>query len=81
MFEPFGRASKQAPEIIRVFGNAVGDTSFHARPHELVGIKLRGVSGEKVRMNTGMVFKEPLDRPGRAYRLCPTKAQILCSGA
>ena len=67
VFEPFGRASKQAPEIIRVFGNAVGDTSFHARPHELVGIKLRSVSGEKVRMNTGMVFKEPLDRPGLVH--------------
>ena len=53
-----------AVEILRVFGNAVGHVMFHPVPYEFGWIKFRGIPGEKMRMNTGMAFKESLNRSG-----------------
>lgn len=64
MLESLRRASQQASEIIRIFGNAVGYRTLQMIPNRLIGVKLRGVPRKEVRMNPGMVFKESLDRPG-----------------
>ena len=53
-----------AIEIIRIFGNAVGHVMLHPVPYEFGRIEFRGIPGEKIRMNTGMAFKESFDRPG-----------------
>lgn len=51
-------------EIIRVFGNAVGYVMFHPVPYKFGWVKFRSVPREEVRMNTGMLFTESLNRSG-----------------
>src|SRR3972149_5330311 len=52
------------PEIVNVFWDTVSYRAFHVIPRMLVGVKLRGISGEVVGMNTPVGFDEPLNRSG-----------------
>ena len=52
------------PEIINIFWGTVSYRAFHVIPRILVGVKLRGISGEVVGMNTPVGFDEPLNRSG-----------------
>ena len=52
------------PEIVNVFWDTVSYRAFHVIPRILVGVKLRGISGEVVGMNTPVGFDEPLNRSG-----------------
>lgn len=63
-----------ALETIRVLGDAISHVMFHPVPYEFGWIKLRGIPGKEVRMNTMMFFKESLDRPG-LVRTAPVPEQ------
>jgi len=58
------RLVKIMPEIINIFWGTVSYRAFHVIPRILVGVKLRGISGEVVGMNTPVGFDEPLNRSG-----------------
>lgn len=72
--EPSRGRSKVALEIIRVLGDAIGHVMFHPVPYEFGWIKLRGIPGKEVGMNTAMLFKESLDRSG-LMRTAPVPEQ------
>lgn len=61
-------------EILRVLGNAVGHIMFHSVPYKFGWIQFRGIPGEEVGMNTGMIFEESPDRPG-LVRTAPVPEQ------
>ncbi len=72
--EPSRGRSKVDLEIIRILGDAIGHVMFHPVPYEFGWIKLRGIPGEEMGMNTAMFFKESFDRPG-IVRTAPVPEQ------
>lgn len=62
MFKPFSRPVKKVSEMLSVLRNTIGDIAFEMSPNKLVGVKLRRIPGETVRMNASLGLNEPLDR-------------------
>jgi hypothetical protein len=62
MFQSVRRSIKKVSKMLRVLRNAIGDIALEMSPNKLVGIQLRRIPGETVRMNASLGLHEALDR-------------------
>ena len=62
MFKSFRRSIKKVSEMLSVLRHAIGDIALEMSPNKLVGIQLRRIPGETVRMNASVSLHEALDR-------------------
>ena len=62
MFKSFGRLIKKISEMLSIFWNAIGNIALEMSPNKLIGVELRRISGETVRVNTSISFDKPLNR-------------------
>lgn len=62
MFKSFSRLVKKVSKLMRILRNAIGDIVLEMPPNKLIGVKLRCVSGETVRVNMSLGLNEPFNR-------------------
>ena len=62
------RSVKELSKVLKVFGNAVGDTSFEIGPNKFIGIKFRRISGEVKGFDSRSASKELFDEFGPMKR-------------
>ena len=60
----FEWSTKELSKVFGVSGNAVGETTLKIRPDELIGVKLRRISGEVKGMESRIASKEFSDKFG-----------------
>ena len=68
MPESSKRPVKEPSKVLKVSGNAIGQTSLEVGPDKFIGVKLRGVSREVKRLDSRIASQELLDELGSVER-------------